>query len=353
MTKQQLKLAFPGKTFTIKQLKKGGIVLTPEKQKDVNAFLQHDRYNPQYFGQHIYIHFPQSDSDQRPWLCINKVPQTYNLNHLATQINDIHPDIKVEGLHRKQSTTYQTTLILFKTSNEITQNLLLHHSIQINQSTSQITKYIPKTQTRCTNCQKLGHLRKQCKQKSRCVRCAGYSCLPHNCKSASRKCVNCGLNHSASYKNCPILKQHTQDNFNQKRQKTYADIVTSSYNAVTDLQTTQTNSHNETTNQIDHLNEQINKLRNTVTNLTNCINNYLHQNNNFITALIAKAIIATKHMTSPIDIVRQTTQTYMNMAGTQQQNTPNDNTKFTDEVYIHDLANTLKPQTDINQKCDA
>ena len=125
-----------------------------------------------------YIHFPQSDSDQRLWLCINKVPQTYNINHLATQINDIHPDIKVEGIHRKQSTTYQTTLILFKTSNEITQNLLLHHSIQINQSTSQITKYIPKTQTRCTNCQKLGHLRKQCKQVSRCMRCAGYSCLP-------------------------------------------------------------------------------------------------------------------------------------------------------------------------------
>ena len=58
VTKQQLKLSFPGKTFTIKQLKKGGIVLTPEKQEDVNAFLLHDRYNPQYFGQHIYIHLP-------------------------------------------------------------------------------------------------------------------------------------------------------------------------------------------------------------------------------------------------------------------------------------------------------
>ena len=145
-------------------------------------------------------------------------------------------------------------------------------------------------------------------------------------------------NHSASYKNCPILKQHTQDNFNQKRQKTYADIVTSSYNADTDLQTTQTNSHNETTNQINHLN----KLRNTVTNLTNYINNYLHQNNNFITTLIAKTIITTQHMTSPIDIVRQTTQTYMNMAGTQQQNTPNDNTNFTDDVFIHDLVQTPK-----------
>ena len=303
MTKQQLKLAFPGKTFTIKQLKKGGIVLTPEKQEDVNAFLLHDRYNPQYFGQHIYIHFPQSDSDQRPWLCINKVPQTYNINHLATQIDDIHPDIKVEDIHRKPSTTYQTTLILFKTSKEITQNLLLHHSIQINQSTSQITKYIPKTQTRCTNCQKLGHLRKQCKQISRCEMCRIF--LPptqlQKCIQEMRKlCIVQKLPPPPP----PILKQHTQDNFNQKRQKTYADIATSSYNAVTDLQTTQTNSHNETTNQINQLNEQINKLHNTVTNLTNYINNYLHQNNNFITALIAKAIITTKHMTSPIDIVR-------------------------------------------------
>ena len=57
-------------------------------------------------------------------------------------------------------------------------------------------------------------------------------------------------------------------------------------------------------------------------------------------------------MTSPIDIVRQTTQTYMNMAGSQQQNTPNDNTNFTDDVYLHDLVKTLKTQTDINQTSD-
>ena len=55
VTKQQLKLAFLGKTFTIKQLKKGGIVLTQEKQEDVNAFLLHDRYNPQYSGQHMSL----------------------------------------------------------------------------------------------------------------------------------------------------------------------------------------------------------------------------------------------------------------------------------------------------------
>ena len=46
-------------------------------------------------------------------------------------------------------------------------------------------------------------------------------------------------------------------------------------------------------------------------------------------------------MTSPIDITRQTTQTYVKMAGTQQQNTPNENTKFTDDVYIYDLRKTL------------
>ena len=39
----------------------------------------------------------------------------------------------------------------------------------------------------------------------------------------------------------------------------------------------------------------------------------------------------------------------MNMAGTQQQNTPNDNTNFTDDVYIHDVVKTLKTQTDITK----
>ena len=131
MTKQQLKLAFPGKTFTIKQLKKGGIVLTPEKQEEVNAFLQHDRYNPQYFGQHIYIHFPHGDSDQRPWLCINKVPLTCNINDIKTQLTNMHHNIQIEGLHRKQSSTLPTTLILFETNNEQTQNLLLHNTIQL------------------------------------------------------------------------------------------------------------------------------------------------------------------------------------------------------------------------------
>ena len=117
MTKQQLKLAFPGKQFTIKQLKKRGIVLTLEKQEDVNAFLQHDRYNPQYFGQRIYIHFPYSDSDQGSWLCINKVPLTCNINDIKIQLTNMHHNIQIEALHHKQSSTLATTLILIKTNN--------------------------------------------------------------------------------------------------------------------------------------------------------------------------------------------------------------------------------------------
>ena len=57
-------------------------------------------------------------------------------------------------------------------------------------------------------------------------------------------------------------------------------------------------------------------------------------------------------MTSPIDIIRQTTQTYMNMVGTQQQNTPNENTKFTDDTYMHDILKTFtsnKTQADFDK----
>ena len=218
ITKQQLQHAFPGKTFTVRQLKNGGIVISPEKQEDVNAFLKHDKYNQQYFGQHLYIHFPHSDSDQRPWLCINKVPLTHNINDIKSQLTNIEQNIQIEGLNRKQSSTIPTTLILFKTNNEHSQNLLLHNTVQLNNSTSTITIYIPKTQTRCTNCQRIGHLKHQCKHQRRCVRCAGTSCIPHNCKSATRKCSNCGQNHSSSYKNCTVLKstQKTTSTSNDK-----------------------------------------------------------------------------------------------------------------------------------------
>ena len=221
ITKQQLQHAFPGKTFTVRQLKKGGIVISPEKQEDVNAFLKHDKYNPQYFGQHLYIHFPHSDSDQRPWLCINKVPLTHNINDIKSHLTNIDQNIQREGLHRKQSSTIPTTLVLFKTNNGHSQNLLIHNTVQLNNSTYTITKYIPKTQTRCTNCQRIGHLKHQCKHQRRCVRCAGTSCIPHNCKSATRKCSNCGQNHSSSYKNRTVLKKHTENNFHIKRQNTY------------------------------------------------------------------------------------------------------------------------------------
>ena len=118
----------------------------------------------------------------------------------------------------------------------------------------------PKTQTRCTNYQRIGHRKHQCKQQSRCVRCAGTSCIPHNCKSATRKCINSGQNHYSSYKNCTVIKKHTGNSFHIRRQNTYADIVAKSNTSLAELRNIHHATHNETSNQISQLNNKINDL---------------------------------------------------------------------------------------------
>ena len=140
ITKQQLQHAFPGKTFTARQLKKGGIVISPEKQEDVNAFLKHDKYNPQYFCQHLYIHFPHSDSDQRPWLCINKVPLAHNINDIKSQLINIDQNIQIYNhqIHTKntdqmyklpENWSPQTSMQASNTLCEMCRNLL--HTTQL------------------------------------------------------------------------------------------------------------------------------------------------------------------------------------------------------------------------------
>jgi len=72
-----------------------------------------------------------------------------------------------------------------------------HHEI--------VDQYIPQP-TRCSRCQKFGHFKKWCrKQVDTCVRCGQEGHFGNNC-SNNYKCVNCGLEHAASSKDCEIYK---------------------------------------------------------------------------------------------------------------------------------------------------
>lgn len=61
----------------------------------------------------------------------------------------------------------------------------------------------------CTNCQWFGHNRHSCRWQTRCVRCLDDHPLD-KCPMPDQSpplCVNCGGEHKANYRGCPIYKQ--------------------------------------------------------------------------------------------------------------------------------------------------
>jgi len=63
----------------------------------------------------------------------------------------------------------------------------------------------------CSNCQEYGHTRTYCTLRSVCVAC-GDSHGPDSCQvnkndPSTKKCGNCGGNHTANYRGCPVYKE--------------------------------------------------------------------------------------------------------------------------------------------------
>lgn len=61
----------------------------------------------------------------------------------------------------------------------------------------------------CQNCQEFGHTKSFCKLPSVCVRCGDVhktvDCPHDKSNSATRKCSNCGENHTANYRGCRVF----------------------------------------------------------------------------------------------------------------------------------------------------
>lgn len=63
----------------------------------------------------------------------------------------------------------------------------------------------------CLNCQEYGHTKSFCKLPSVCVRCGdihkSLECPHSKTDISARKCSNCGQNHTANYRGCPVYIQ--------------------------------------------------------------------------------------------------------------------------------------------------
>ena len=84
----------------------------------------------------------------------------------------------------------------------------------------------------CTNCQEFGHTRTYCRLPPVCVRCGDIhkskECPHTRTDSNVKKCSNCGANHTANYRGCPVYA-HLKKSFNAPRKPVYARYTPSPF----------------------------------------------------------------------------------------------------------------------------
>ena len=246
---KELHIIFNDIKFDTNILTKGGIQIIPHHtNKNIhhvtNTLLQSKHYPPNIFGSYLYIHI-EDNNDTRPWLCINKVPTDVNINDIKEKLLHEH-NIQTDGMHRKSSPMYQSTLVKFKVQHETQQKTLIDQKINIFNRTLVIRKYIKVDVTRCTNCQELTHLRGACHKAFRCVRCASPHCPRGACRNGTlRRCVNCGGNHPSNFKNCTALKNIQKTKLETKKTATYAQALKKDQARIHQHQNTQQTQINE------------------------------------------------------------------------------------------------------------
>ena len=220
----------------IKLLKRGGILLTLSDVANFNSIIKD--WPREIFGGNSYITI---NNDLRDTLSINKFAIEDDPNDIIDALNKSNIEFDCFRRHYNQR-GQPTTLICFKVNNKISTENLLQNGIILNNEKKIIRKFIDKDKlvSRCTKCQKFGHIYTKCLAKQyTCARCGGNNC-PKICQKEIKKCANCNGDHSAAYKGCSMYKtalrnseqlynlQNYTKNLNEteKQLKTsYADMV--------------------------------------------------------------------------------------------------------------------------------
>ena len=195
-----------------------------------------NNYKTDVYGKHLYILTTDNNNNkQQPWLCINQIDFDNTdddklINDIRNSLYKTHGNtgnkIRIDALHRKYKGPLPTPLLLFKTDTSTGQDHPLNNDIQHDQCILKTRLYINKTRLQRTNCHKMGHTNKHCRNKQTCVRCGG-DCSQNKCTNNTKRCINSNGNHSSNYKNCTAIKQHITRRFHYNTTTTYAQALTS------------------------------------------------------------------------------------------------------------------------------
>lgn len=130
-------------------------------------------------------------------------------DNLKKQGTDIENIIKLKTRRQEESFSYLVTVKKEQSLQD------LKKIRNIDQCGIKWEKYSKKnTHTQCYRCQSFGHAESNCHQKPRCVKCPGFhhwkTCKVTRTTNSKAYCHNCGGDHAASYKNCPVLLEYLQ-----------------------------------------------------------------------------------------------------------------------------------------------
>ncbi|XP_059813909.1 uncharacterized protein LOC132385715 [Hypanus sabinus] len=85
--------------------------------------------------------------------------------------------------------------------------------------------YVPNP-LRCYNCQRFGHIAKNCKRQRRCARCGDVHEYGKCGTGVQPKCCNCGGAHNVAYSGCEVMRREIKiQEIRVKRKITYAEAV--------------------------------------------------------------------------------------------------------------------------------
>lgn len=163
--KQLPKPKFPEIKYILHATKNNSIRVNCVNNKTLNAVVKsiNNQSLNGLIGAYPYVTLTYAPDD-RPWLCINRMDYKDNeeielLDLIKTTVEqvEIPATLKIETLHSKIINNKPTTLILLKTTDNLSEHLLTNVRLTIKSKTIPIRTHINKHITQCCNCFKLDH----------------------------------------------------------------------------------------------------------------------------------------------------------------------------------------------------
>jgi hypothetical protein len=142
-------------------------------------------------------------------IVVHNLPSLYDHDTILEAVKVEYPSATTILDLRAQGSTarYRSVKIVLDDINEF--SLLLKHGLRIGWEIFRADEWV-RPPLQCFNCQRYGHISRNCRSQRRCINCAHNHAATDEC-SGSTKCANCGGDHKANRSSCPARAKAISD----------------------------------------------------------------------------------------------------------------------------------------------